>query len=382
MSRFIYADVYSYGTFHEMYNASSLKMFACIFDEVMYYASPSSHKVVLSILQEMPENVSYKSVWTSNPKSRIGGILRYLIPVFTSIFILFRMKKNDVVFFNYNALWAMWVINFIATYLKRRVIITCHGEMEYLVNDTKLNFFSNKALHLFQSNTFKVAPTLYFCCLGENIKKNLRKIVGAPFKYKFISFEHTCIFSKSVDKEENQDGIIRIGTVGGIRKEKGLFELMNFGKDLQTLGNMELYAIGRVFCDPKDLTESGIHFIEGADKRLLDRSEIDSALAQMDYLVFLYPKQSYNFIASGALFDAINSEKYILSLRNSYFDDFFENRAVVGKLFEDRSEIIDFLLKYGNKVPYVDYEKIKYDLSPEKEASNILKVLCDIGWYK
>lgn len=382
MNRLIYADTFSFGNFHEGYNASSLKMFSSIFDDVHYYASKSSFLVVSTILKEIPLNVAYKSLYIPNPRNRIGSSARLFMPFFTSIYILIKAQKDDVIFFNFNSLWAFLAINIFTRLLKRKVLIMCHGEIEYLTNDVKLNFISEKMLRLFQSEKIKIAPTLYFCCLGESIKKNIIDIVGTPFKNKYLSFEHTWIFEEKQNCISNlQIKNTHIGLVGTIKQSKWLSEIIKFRKLLPQ--SIQLSVIGKVCCDISILIDAGISFVPGSENDYIPRSKMNDAINKLDIIVFLYPYGSYKLTASGALFDAIDSERFILSLKNDYFSHLFEHRAKVGQLFDCIEDMVNYITNIASSSIYqLDYGDIKAKLSPELESYRFRQELEQIDFIK
>ena len=243
----------------------------------------------------------------------------------------------------------------------------CHGEIEYIVTGQRMNRFSVKGLRLFVNSHFKPAKTLHFCVLGKSIYQNLKGVVTDAVIDKTIYFEHTFIPRNSVTISP-PDNIIRIGTIGTIRPEKGLEQIIQFGKAIKPIAEMEFYALGKVICDIKDLNAVNIKTIPGSDKEYIARDEFQSYIDKMDYLVFMYPTDKYKLTASGALFDAIDSEKPILSLHNDYFDTMFK-RANLGKQFDSLDEMICYIKNLGGKnILDIDFKENKRKFSPEFEA--------------
>lgn len=367
MKRLVYADTFGTGEFHETFNSSSLKMMSCIFDEVIYYSTSSSGKVIKKILGQFPPNIITRTIYIPIIKGKVGNFLHLLFSFLWNIYIICKVNKSDVVFYNYNSLWAMSFINWYCKNFHKKVIIMCHGEMEFLLTNTKLNYFSDKMLHKFQSDKFDIAQSLYFCVLGESIKRNLSLVVSKNLLEHFISFEHTFIPPERLqDYSTRNDGILKVGTVGTIRQFKGLNHVIQLAEELKKNPKIKFYAIGRIFCDTNILSSVGIKYIPGSENDFVAKSILDKYIDKMDVLVFLYPEEKYKLTASGAIFDAIAHRKYILSLHNDYFDSLFK-RVKIGQQFES----IDAMAAYINNIhnmKTIDYTIVYKLLNPKVEA--------------
>lgn len=362
MKKLIYADTFSVGAFHETFNASSLMMFSMIYDKVVYRASKSSAQCVERLIETFPSNVEYKSIRLWAGSGSIGNFMRYLSSAVWNIILSLKQRRNEVLYFNYNSLWAMRLINFIARLRKINVIIACHGEIGYLINGIRLNSPAQAGLELFTDPRWNIAPSLHFCVLGESILANVPQVVAAKHLRHFISYEHSFIPHKVTP--QMGDGVYRIGTVGTIRKEKGLEQLLAMGEALKVVDKTEFYALGRVTCNPQLLSNAGVKFIPGTEKGYVPKGVLNQYIDKMDCLVFFYPTDSYKFTASGALFDAIDREKLILSLHNDYFDGIFDI-ANFGKLFDSIDEMITFVSQKGtlDKLQKIDFTNNKEKLS-------------------
>lgn len=378
MKKLIYADTFSVGAFHETFNASSLMMFSNIYTDIVYYAPKSSKRCVEILIGELPSNVRYRKIWFLVGKGKIGSFFRYLSSFIWNIILVLRQRHDEVLYFNYNSLWAMWLINFIVTYRKTNVIITCHGEIEYLTNGIQLNRLSQYGLKLFTKSNWVIAPTLHFCVLGESILANIPQVINTNHVKHFISYEHSFI-PHEITQPEN-DGIYRIGTVGTIRKEKGLELLLAMGRALKAVKNVEFYALGRIACDSQQLTNAGVRYIPEAEKNYVSKELLNQYIDKMNCLIFIYPTDGYKFTASGALFDAIDREKIILSLHNDYFDSIF-NIACLGKLFDTVNDLLAFLLQDGAlaKLQNIDFKGNKEKFSYVGAASKFQVKLKDLS---
>lgn len=370
MIKLLYIDSFGIGSFHETFNSSSLKMMSKIFDRVEHYSTKSSFEAVRNLLQNVPRNINHHNIWILKSRWRIGAFLQLLSSFILNIyFVIFKLNKRDIAFFNYNSLWAMPFINWYCKKSKKKVIIMWHGELEFLYNNQRLNFISNKALHWIQRNDIKIADTLYFCVAGKSIIKNLHLVIPQHIITHFISFEHTFISQyneiKSIKKKSQA---LNIGTVGTIREYKGLNNILYMGKLLSRYNQINLFALGRIFCDTKLLNNNGINYIEGADKKFISKNILNEYIDKMDILIFLYPENKYKLTASGAIFDSIDREKLVLSLHNDYFDELF-NKTFIGYQFDSIESMFSYIVNLKKcNLPNISYKDVKNIFSPEYEA--------------
>lgn len=385
MKTLIYADTNSHGVFHRGFNGSSLCMFATIYDKVIYCATPSSAKIIKKDLGgKFPKNVVYKKIWINEPNNRLEKLLHLLLQSISSILIVLFANRKSTIYYNYNPLITLPIINTIAKILRRKVLITCHCELEFLNDNNfyQLNNLSIKILKLFQLDNYKWADSLYFCCLGEYIKNNSKQILSRTVWNKFLYFEHTWIFDHYDVVEENareEKVKINIGLVGTIREEKWLNALF-YLRDNLPMDSFTITTVGRLFCNPELLENHKIKFIKGADKSFISIEKMKLELSKLDYIVFIYPKNSFQLTASGSIFDAINAEKYILALHNDCFDSLYK-RAKFGSLFSDLDAIISYL-KQAKDIEYkqLNYTMIKQNLMPQNEVDKLKEKLIEISF--
>lgn len=373
MKKLIYADTFSCGSFHEVFNASSLKMFANMYQSVIYYATASSCRSVKILLNGLPQNVSYRPLFIITFNNSFGNFIRHIISCIWNILILLFSDTNSTILFNYNSLWGTKWMNRIIRWRHLKVVIVCHGELEFLTvpsSSHPLNCLSTNSLKLFKSDKFRPAKNLYFCVLSKSILKNIQQVTTPNLRHKFISFEHTIIAQNvfPTQRRIKDSQILKIGLIGSIGKEKGLDNILHFGKMLEPYPNLEIYALGRVSHYSELLSQVGIKYIPGAEREYIPRKILEQYMNDMDCFVFLYNTNKYKFTASGALLDAIDHEKIIFSLHNDYFDHIF-NQLNIGLQFKSIEILVDYL-KSCNKNDFnrIDFKMNKQILSPEREA--------------
>lgn len=372
--RLIYIDNFSVGAFHEMYNASSLKMFSLIYDEVVYHTSKEVALHTFSILGEKPKNITYKPLFVTKRKNRFGNMLRLFAPIFTSLIVFLRSRKSDVFFFNYNALWALNFINIYSSLFNCKTIVCLHGEIEFIERPYPINYISKKILErTFANKSYTLNKNLYFAVLGDNIKENMKPHISELMYKKLISFDHSYIFSNEVVHQLEVSEKMKVGIVGTLRQDEKFEGLAKLSHKLNQ--NVEVFALGRVYVKRDTLKASNINIIKGSDKSYVSREVLDNYISEMDYVLFLSPAGSYRFTASCALFDAIDREKPILSLKNSYANYLFGKVPEIGRQFENIDEIAKFLLTGSRNIGICNYKEVKMELGPIKCGRTIKHML-------
>lgn len=370
-------DPLSRGSYHEVFNSSSLKMFSCIYDSIDYYASKSSYD---SVLKEfggiLPENIKYHRLFVSNIKGPLGGFLHQFIANVVVVFMVLFSKKNSVVFVNNNPLWCLKTLNRILKYRKLTdVILMFHGELEVPRRGIRRNRFTMSALKFISSKTFNPADNLYFCVLGESIIRNLHLVVHENVKKKFISFEHTFIRNRFY-RFKKTDNKVRIGFSCTVHESHGLNDIIKLSDILMNQNNIEFYAIGRLLCDPGILESHSIKYISGYGSSLIPTEIMDEYIQQMDLMVYCYPKDDYKLTASGAIFNSINHGKTVYAINNDYFDYIFE-RANIGRLFPSIEALADGIRDYINSPDDRPISKVEV-FTPEFESMVLKKKLKEL----
>lgn len=373
--KLIYADTYSIGAFHEMFNATSLKMFSFIFNEVYYFSTLSSKNNVEALLGVFPSNIKYKRIFNFETRY-FYTLIRTGISSLLNISILLRARKDDIIYYNFNSLWGLPLINLFCKVFKRNVIIECHGELELLFNPKlkPMNFISMGILHRYVARgEEKLADSLYYSVLGNSIINNLRNQLSDKMWSHFISFEHTTLFNEPLLDSKEEGEKINVGIIGTIHPNADYSTKMEFAKALKKYNNIRLYALGRIFVPISLMDENRINIIPESDKKFVSRDILFDYIKKMDVICFLYPAYSYKFTASGSLHDSIGCGKLILSLRNDYFEG-VNKIASVCRFYESVDDMVAAIIDksfINENVPIGEFAK----LSPESEAQRFAPTL-------
>lgn len=127
-----------------------------------------------------------------------------------------------------------------------------------------------------------------------------------------------------------------------MKKEKGSDNLIKLSQLLDKEikeKKIILQSIGKVEIENYS-SYKNINWIGGAE--MLSREEFEKQIEQLDYILYLYPINSYKLTASGAIMDALKLQKPIISLENDFFNELLKDHAIgyLKKSVEDLAEII------------------------------------------
>lgn len=390
-SQALYIDSNSHRTMHEQYNAAMFAVCASSFDKITYCAGRSSLNNTTKLLASIGSiDFKKKVIFVLGGDNKISLLLRSLISCIQNIRFLVFSNKETVLIYNFNNFFSIYWINFLNKVLKRRIIICCHSEIAFIVNDCVhsnliYDFRTNILRYIFINPKTKIADNLFFVVLGDSIKFNLSEILSPEKVNHIISIDHPYIFNK-IRIKKNHSGV-KLGVVGTMAHVKGADILIKLAIELNLKGrnDLSISIIGKILCDSTQFQEVGITLPVNKGKESLPREEFDLAISELDYILYLYPVNSYKYTASGSLMDSINMECPAISFRNDYFQYVFEKFGIFGFLLENEEDmirLIESLPKSNLSKESYSFKEIKTKLSPSEIKKDFRSKLISIGFIK
>ena len=365
-------DYYSIKTFHEVINFSLLMICSKIFDKTTYVSGKSAQMNIKKMHELYNSNsIKYETAYTFETDSSWAARMRDIWGVITTLYYYFITSYNTLIFYNYTNKISLPIILILNSLLRKKIIFVFHGELEFLTGNVsylKTSGWYKYSMDLSFKYLFKLSPA-YILVLGDSIKSNLlkryphinNKILSICHPY----FTDTQFSSKAVRSRPSTNTTVKIGTIGIMKQEKGLSSLITLSsklKDLIKEKKIELYHIGKVYTDKKEYLVNEIYWIGNAIG--LDREEFDKHIQQLDYLLFLYPTNSYKLTASGAIMDAVKLRKPIISLHNDYFD-YLMGKAPIGYMGNTLDELEQIIRKVVNRELNNNFNQ-EFDLLSQK----------------
>lgn len=343
-NKVVFIDTNSIGNFHEVFNAAFFKILETNFDTVLHVSSKSSFETIKRILSSNEikfdaSKIKFKEVKVLEGMKSHEIFLRKIFASIFLFFLLFKYRKNSIVLANLNEFGTIYY-NFLAKAFKINLTIVTHGELEYLIQDVpkKKPIFIYKKL-LLRFFTRKWNDRIKIIMLGNSIQKKMQTLFPLNAT-SFVSMNHPYFF-KNLEPHFTKKPI-RMGIVGAVGENKGVlsfFQLSEKLKDFITSQQLELYVVGKHGYNPIDFPL--IKFV-GETNQIIPTQEYNQAIQQLDAILFFYGADQYQLTASGAIFDAVNHEKPIIAIENSYFKHVFSygNIGFLGKNISEIEEVI------------------------------------------
>lgn len=385
--RIKYIDTICTNSMHIVFNASLLSLCRELSPQIIFYGERRNQIEILNTLKEnsFPTNfVETKSIFLLQGNSKYKHILNFFISfVYNTYFVLFS-NKNDILLFNYNNLLSIRFINFLNKICHKKIIIFCHGEMELIEKQSSGYGLFNKLLlflgkKFFLNKNIHIQRDIIFFVLGDSILSNLKKIIPENIYTSFHSIDHPYFFKREIKEGGGGSDSIKIGTVGLFSKQKGGDDFCNICKSINN-PNIKFSITGRIFYDVKKLTALQIDLPPNKGKSMLSKKELEDRASMLDFILFLYPKDSYRLIASGAILEAISLKKPILALRNDYFNYLFKKFGDFGYLTDSIEELISLINTIQTKNKQFNFDTIQNNLSIENITTNLKSKLIKIGF--
>ena len=387
MKRIKYIDTICTNSMHIIFNATLLAICKNISPDIIFYAQKENQTKILEALKEntIPINsIKKKCIFLFEGNTKYKHIFNFFISFFYNICFIFFSSKNDILIFNYNNLLSIRIINFINKICKRKIIIFCHGEMEFLKKNMREYALFNKLLLLLGKNFFlnkriSIERNIIFFVLGDSILFNLKRILPNNIYGSFHSIDHPYFFRKRSFVGEKKSDLIKIGTIGIFSKQKGADDFCSICEAVNN-PNVKFSITGKIFYDIKKLMSLQVDLPKDNGSSMLARKELEERADKLDFILFLYPNSSYELIASGAVLDAINIKKPILALKNNYFNYLFDKFGAFGYLAESVQELILIIETIEKKNRIFDFDTIQNNLNVKNITKSFKDKLSKIGF--
>lgn len=382
MKKLLYIDTFSTGHMHEMFDASSLRMFCDMYDDVSYHANKDSIDNVEHLLGELPKNVKFSAINVINIFKPLGKLRRFLKQIQSTLlccwYIATTSKDTDIVI-NYMTAIALYPINWVARITNRRVLIVCHSDIQEVLGRNKVSWLFKKSIHMLDKADVKIAKNLWFAVLSDAILNNVLPLMSRQVKEKMVSFDHTAIFDRIPKKSHVTSSKLILGYVGGLRANKGGDVFLKLAKHYKNNSQIEFRIIGNTSDQRDKLKEAGVIIPDGVGDFFISRELMYDNICDLDYVLYCFPPEGYKYTASGTIFDAIDCERPILAIRNDYFSGLFEVCGDFGYLEDDYDNLvkrINWLISNRNEGNW-NMKKVKKYLRPESAAMRF----SESKWY-
>ena len=259
------------------------------------------------------------------------------------------------------------------------IIFIVHGNIEEIKRKKRiyqLGYWIRPAFRYKRSR-----KNVKYIVLGESIRKHFLEYIDY-IREDLVSVPHPYTFTKANHENTKTDNRITLGMIGSFSPEKRstlIFDLEERIRE-RNIGNIGFLIVGSGDSNVSE-RKTSIPFVGDGIHKLSDE-EYNRGIAQLDYILFFWPRDSYQLTASGALCDAIVHEKPIISIRNDYLDWVFSETGSLGFLCDDLEEMEEIIVSIANGERQGETEQFKNNFEKAREffsREHVAKIMEDKG---
>jgi glycosyltransferase involved in cell wall biosynthesis len=373
-----YIGAYATGTIHQMFDTAFLHCCSLIAERVDCYKHSSTFKFIEDKGSEYGyiKNVQLHPIYIYQGKKKFQLLMKDILSAFSTICLYARSPRENVIIANYNNIFAIHILNALSKLLKKELWVVCHGEMELLAEPGKEGLWA-KLKRMLLNNFFlkrKIYKGFHFIVLGDSILKSLERYLSVEVMSHFKSIEHPYYLEEDIIVKDNklESERLALGLIGILSPSKGLNEFIDFVEKLEKRNiNCSISIIGRISTHKFDDFMNAHHIQIAWD--YLEREEMERRIRQLDYVLFFYPVNTYQLIASGAVFDAIKLNMPVVSLKNKYFEQIFNKMNYPAILCNNVDRMVDAI---ANRSGMMEKKLIdKSIFSPQNVAKSLKTVI-------
>lgn len=375
------------GNKHVQINSSMLKILCREYNEDIKVYCDTYHKESVEVFLTSHEREKIQfSTFTFNEDAELKkiAIIQKVIREINLFIKVFKENKNPrFLIFTSMFPFSGVCFNLISKFSNSKKIICLHGEIGVLSKKGfKLTTYIYKIIISFFLLSLNKKTILLF--YGKTIEENLRKKIKRIRRINTISIDHPYNYNYKIDdkKAVEKITIANIGTGLISKNSQYIYKLATLQKDNILCGKIELIQVGNVSSQVKEFSNDLVKNV--CDSGFMPFDVYESYLKDADFFIYFFKDNSYyDLCPSGTFFDAIRYKKPILSLRNSFFQYYFDKFGDIGYLADSVSElntIVNNILE--NNCDYEEMignlEKAEIQLSLDKIGHNFSQQINNI----
>jgi hypothetical protein len=365
------------GDAHEEVNSAFLYEFSQLLpeDKVVFFADESHVACVkrnLNRKQVFPENIEFRAERIpSHPITDLGKYYEYL-EYLKQVFRFAQSRQvSRIVFLSING-YNLRAIKELLKEFNVSCICVLHGFLERLFEKHPLherikvwNSIPDQYVRV-KSYFLRANRNVTYVVLSPIIRDRLISLYPALASH-VEAVHHPYLFEKAEPHIPFKDGKLRLGTSGSLFDSKGRRVLERLISDLLSSDRLrdrfEVIVIGDTVLRGKYPPNIRV---PPSPKRL-HRDYMYQLAREVDYFLFLYPKHSYELMASGAYFDTLSYAKPVMALKNSFFSYYFELMGNVGFLFDQYEGMKNKLLETMDTLPLEEWKQMQSKIVEDRD---------------
>jgi hypothetical protein len=228
---------------------------------------------------------------------------------------------------------------------------------------TLITFHSMETIGVIKKHSSYKA--LYWCALSFRSKNVVQLVFGDCIrdeikKYRpqaeFVSLDHPYTLAVDGISKQNSSKII-LGAWSGGPHSVGVDTLIVLENAFHEYANeYEMCYKGHLWNEIPKPPNTRIRCID-SDGIFLEPEAMNRFLDEMDYCIFIYPPDTYQFTASGGLLAVLSHLKPVIAFRTRYFEYVFDKMGDIGYLCNDTNDMINIVKNIIQKRDMDHYRK-------------------------
>jgi len=396
-------DRFVEGYLHVLANVNTLKILdiLCPGQPKIFIAEKSHSFLVQKQLGENKiQNLSFECYNAFSSKRsmlvQLARIIRRILSdllFFWNLLRLARKDTNSFIFVTHIYPLSLVFLKVLKLFFpKVRIILTVHGEIEYLFYGKSIY---EKFIGKLYAFSFRIKTAGFYYLFLTNVSKQIllrNKKLRINEILTIILPTLTKFVPENKDIKYPQDKILisHIGSAGKRKNTNFLYEIACDFKAEVKLNKVGFSIIGPIEENIKPfMNEYVLNFVNGQVNKSLDRNTFDLETEKIHYSIFFYGVTDFVLRSSAAFFDAINFEKPLIVLKNPFFVDVFDECGDLGYLCSDLQEMKTIIAKiikndletqilYQNFV--INIRKYKTTLKLSRIAEHLEYELKNVGF--
>lgn len=271
------------------------------------------------------------------------------------IFKVAKKEKIKVIVFASAFPFTAIILNSFSWIFNQRIIVGLHGDIGVLkLNKIKITTIIYKYIVklFFRTRSSNVIVLFY----GKTIEEELFKMFPKFKRGNIISIDHpynydTELLSNDLDKSDTVI-IANIGTGLMNKNSHLLYQLAEMQKYNVENKKVKFIQVGNVSPEVLSYSNSYVNILN--NNEFIPFDVFEENIKQADYFIYFFKEKSlYDLCPSGTFFDAIKYKKPIISLRNPFFEYYFNKLGNIGYLLntvEEMNKVLnDIIIENNNK---------------------------------
>ncbi|WP_131536260.1 glycosyltransferase family protein [Pedobacter nototheniae] len=389
-------DRFVEGYLHVLANVNTIKILNIIFPgKPKTFIAEKSHLILVQEHFNSDKQVDlifdpYKSF--SANRSKLVQLLRILVRTwkdilfFKKLFRLVSKEPHSFIFITHVYPLSLIFVKFLKKlYPEVKVILTMHGEVEYLYYG-KTNY--EKLIGKIYDLVFQISAINFYYLFLTKVSKRILVESKKLNDFEILTIILPTLANFKIQTKTNikKSGKVKIGHIGSAGRRKNvelLYEIANVFKIEIEANKVDFVVIGPIEENLKPYLNNLVtNFVGDKINVHLERDIFNIETEKIDYSIFFYGEFDFVLRSSAAFFDAIHFEKPIIAFKNPFFTDVFKEAGEIGYLCDNLEEMKNVLnaIIENDVVVQDNYQKFLINISKYKktiELGTIAKNLND-----